>query len=392
MYQGAYRLNEVKPSKIRETTNRANELSLQGKPVIRFSTGEPNFNTPSPIKKATIQAIEDNYSHYASNKGDIHLKKEIAKKVLQETGIDYDADEEILITSGGSEAINHVMLALINKGDEVIVPTPAFLSYQNMILMSEGVFKEVPLKKENQFQLDIEDIKKAITKKTKMIVLNNPCNPTGVVYDYETLKELSKLCIEHDLYVFSDEIYNCLVYENQKCVSIASFPGMKERTIMMNGFSKTYAMTGWRMAYMCAPKVILDDLLKVHQYATTCAPTFIQVGLASSMNDPETKSAVSKMVTAFDNRRRYIINELLSMDKLSFVYPKGAFYIFVDVSKTGLNGEQFASRLLEEKYVACVPGNAFGKECDDFIRISYAASDEDIKIGMERIRELIEEL
>ncbi|WP_041138795.1 pyridoxal phosphate-dependent aminotransferase [Beduini massiliensis] len=392
MNKGAARLKEVKASKIRAVSDKANALEALGRPVIRFSTGEPDFATVSPIKQATMQAIEDNYSHYASNRGDLKLREEIAKQVECHHGIVYDPMEEILITSGGSEAINHVMLGLINPKDEVIVCTPAFLSYENMIHMAEGVFVDVPLKKENGFQLNIEDIKEAITPRTKMIVMNNPCNPTGAVYDPASIQALCELCIQHDLLVFSDEIYDQLVYDDKTCTSIAAYPSMKERTIMMNGFSKAYAMTGWRLAYLCAPKELIEPLLKVHQYATTCAPTFIQVGVAKVMNEEKTRQEVKEMVKRFDQRRQMVIKVLKEIPKLDFVIPQGAFYVFIDVSKTGLDGQQFADALLEEKGVAVVPGNALGSQCDDFIRLSYATSDENVMMGMQLIKEFIKEL
>lgn len=392
MNKGAARLNEVKASKIRAVSDKANALEALGRSIIRFSTGEPDFATVSAIKQATIQAIEDNYSHYASNRGDLKLRKEVAELVECHHGIVYDPSEEILITSGGSEAINHVMLGLINPEDEVIVCTPAFLSYENMIHMAGGKFVDVPLKKENGFQLDIEDIKKAITPKTKMIVINNPCNPTGAVYDSMSIQALCDVCIQHDLLVFSDEIYDQLVYDERECRSIAACPSMKQRTIMMNGFSKAYAMTGWRLAYLCAPKELIEPLLMVHQYATTCAPTFIQVGVANAMNKEAVRKEVQEMVRRFDQRRQTVIRVLKEIPELDFVRPQGAFYVFIDVSKTGLNGQQFADALLEEKGVAVVPGNAMGSQCDDFIRLSYATSDENVMMGMQLIKEFIKEL
>ena len=392
MNKGAARLNEVKASKIRAVSDKANALEALGRSIIRFSTGEPDFATVSAIKQATIQAIEDNYSHYASNRGDLKLRKEVAELVECHHGIVYDHSEEILITSGGAEAINHVMLGLINPEDEVIVCTPAFLSYENMIHMAGGKFVDVPLKKENDFQLDIEDIKKAITPKTKMIVINNPCNPTGAVYDSMSIQALCDVCIQHDLLVFSDEIYDQLVYDERECRSIAAYPSMKQRTIMMNGFSKAYAMTGWRLAYLCAPKELIEPLLMVHQYATTCAPTFIQVGVANAMNKEAVRKEVQEMVRRFDQRRQTVIRVLKEIPELDFVRPQGAFYVFIDVSKTGLNGQQFADALLEEKGVAVVPGNAMGSQCDDFIRLSYATSDENVMMGMQLIKEFIKEL
>lgn len=392
MNKGAVRLNEVKASKIRAVTDKANALEALGRSIIRFSTGEPDFETVSSIKRATIQAIEDNYSHYASNRGDLKLRKEVAELVESHHGIVYEPEEEILITSGGSEAINHVMLGLIDPEDEVIVCTPAFLSYENMVHMAGGIFVDVPLKKENGFQLDIEDIKKAITPRTKMIVINNPCNPTGAVYDPTAIQALCDICIQHDLLVFSDEIYDQLVYEDRQCRSIAAYPSMKHRTIMMNGFSKAYAMTGWRLAYLCAPKELIEPLLKVHQYATTCAPTFIQVGVANAMNSEAAQKEVQEMVKRFDQRRQNVVRVLKEIPELDFVIPQGAFYVFIDVSKTGLDGQQFAEALLEEKGVAVVPGNAMGSQCDDFIRLSYATSDENVMMGMQLIKEFIKEL
>lgn len=392
MNKGAERLTQVKASKIRAVTERANALEALGQSIIRFSTGEPDFATPSLIKQATIQAIQEDYSHYASNRGDLKLRNEVSKLVEHRQGIHYDPHTEILITSGGSEAINHVMLGVINPQDEVIVCTPAFLSYENMIHMAGGIFVDVPLKKENGFQLKIEDIEKALTPKTKMIIINNPCNPTGTVYDTESIQALCELCIEHDLLVFTDEIYDQLVYDQKECKSIASYPMMRERTIMMNGFSKAYAMTGWRLAYICAPQEWIEPLVKVHQYATTCAPTFIQVGVARTMNDERTLKEVKEMVRRFDQRRKIVIQALQEIEQLDFVIPEGAFYVFIDVSKTGMDGQQFADRLLEEKGVAVVPGNALGSQCDDFIRLSYATSDENVMMGMRLIKEFIMEL
>ena len=386
---GANRLEEMYFSPIRQVGERAAALAEQGQPVISFSSGEPDFNTPEPIKAATIQAIEHNKTHYAPNRGILSLRKAIAAQLRTVVGVEYDPVSEILLTAGGAEAINNAFLAVLNPGDEAIVFTPAFMNYENLISMCGATMVNIPLRKENGFQIDPQELAEHISSKTKLIILNNPCNPTGVVYTVETLEKVANLAKEHDLLVFSDEIYNQITYDGVSCPSIASFPGMKERTILMNGFSKAYAMTGWRLGYLAADSRMLSNLLKVHQYTTTCAPTFIQEGLAETMNAPETMAEVKQMVAAFDRRRKLLMQGLDAIGNLEYIKPQGAFYIFIDVSKTGMDGAEFARRLLEERYVACVPGSKLGGHCGNFVRISYATSDENIKEGLARIDEFL---
>ena len=370
---GANRLEEMYFSPIRQVGERAAALAEQGHPVISFSSGEPDFNTPEPIKAATIQAIEHNKTHYAPNRGILSLRKAIAAQLRTVVGVEYDPVSEILLTAGGAEAINNAFLAVLNPGDEAIVFTPAFMNYENLISMCGATMVNIPLRKENGFQIDPQELAEHISSKTKLIILNNPCNPTGVVYTVETLEKVANLAKEHDLLVFSDEIYNQITYDGVSCPSIASFPGMKERTILMNGFSKAYAMTGWRLGYLAADSRMLSNLLKVHQYTTTCVPTFIQEGLAETMNAPETMAEVKQMVAAFDRRRKLLMQGLDAIGNLEYIKPQGAFYIFIDVSKTGMDGDEFARRLLEERYVACVPGSKLGSHCGNFVRISSAA-------------------
>ena len=369
---GANRLEEMYFSPIRQVGERAAALAEQGHPVLSFSSGEPDFNTPGPIKAATIQAIEHNKTHYAPNRGILSLRKAIAAQLRTVVGVEYDPVSEILLTAGGAEAINNAFLAVLNPGDEAIVFTPAFMNYENLISMCGATMVSIPLRKKNGFQIDPQELAEHISSKTKLIILNNPCNPTGVVYTAETLEKVANIAKEHNLLVFSDEIYNQITYDGVSCTSIASFPGMKERTILMNGFSKAYAMTGWRLGYLAASSRMLSNLLKVHQYTTTCVPTFVQEGLAETMNAPETMAEVKQMVAAFDRRRKLFIQGLDAIGNLEYIKPQGAFYIFIDVSKTGMDGDEFASRLLEERYVACVPG-----------------SDENIKEGLARIDEFL---
>lgn len=385
--QGAQRLENMYFSPVRQVLEKAAKIAQEGHPVIPFSAGEPDFDTPSQIKEETIKAIEKNLTHYAPNRGVLALREEISKSIESHCGIHYDANDEIILTAGGAEAVNNAFLAFINPGDEVIVFTPAFMNYENMIAMTGGVMVAIPLEKEDEFQINIEKVREKITSKTKMIVVNNPCNPTGVVYKKEVLEQLSELAVEHNLLVFSDEIYNEISYDGESCYSIASFEGMRERTITMNGFSKSYAMTGWRLGILASDADIITKLLKIHQYTTTCTPTFIQHGLVASMNSSRTKQEKAEMLQAFARRRTLLLEGLDEIESLSYIKPMGAFYVFVDVSKTGMTGEEYATRLLEEKYVATVPGIKLGKECGDFIRISFATSDENIKEGLRRMKE-----
>lgn len=387
--KGAGRLEHVSFSPIRVIMDKAREMSEKGFDVISFSAGEPNFDTPSPIREATIRALRRGLTHYSSNRGILSLRQEIARKARPETGNDYNPDTEILVTNSGAEAINHAILANVDAGDEVIVFTPAFINYESLVKMCGATLTDIPLMPEDGFQINIETVKANITDKTKMIVINNPCNPTGVVYSYDVLKELAELAKEHNFLIVSDEIYNCLTYDGTPFYSIASFPGMKERTIVINGFSKTYAMTGWRVGYLLADWRMMEHIVKVHQYSTTSGNTFIQTALAETMNAPETMDEIHAMADAFARRKELITGLLDEIPQLSYIPPQGAFYIMVNVSGTGMDGAAFAERLLKEKYVAVVPAVGLGKECRDWVRISFAASDENIREGMRRIKELI---
>lgn len=382
---GSSRVQRLAASPIRAILDRAAELRAEGHRVIPFSAGEPDFNTPEAIKQATIAAINNNYSHYGSNRGLPKLREIIARKLAAEAGVSYAPDSEIIVTSSGAEAINNALLTFIEDGDEVIVFTPAFVSYKNLINYAGGVFVDIPLEPENGFVPDPGTVERAITDRTKAIVLNNPNNPTGAVYDFDTLQMLAQLAVKHNLLVISDEMYSRLVYDSAEFTSMAAFPGMKERTVIINGFSKTYAMTGWRLGFLAADKHLIAPLLKMHQYSTTCSPTFIQQGLVDSLELPETTAAVDAMIGAFAKRRKAILEGLATIPKLSCVVPRGAFYVMVDVSSTGMDGMAFARKLLENYFVATVPAVGLGDSCGNYIRISYAASDEDIAEGLKRI-------
>ena len=382
----------LEASPIRAILDRAAALRASGKDVIPFSAGEPDFPTPEPIKQAAMKAIADNYSHYASNRGLPALRKILSRMIETSTSVSYDPESEILITSSGAEALNNSLLTFINPGDEVIIPTPAFVSYKNLVKFAGGTFVDVPLRAENGFQLDADEIERHITPRTKIIVLNNPNNPSGAVYERAALEKVSELAVRHDLLVISDEMYSRLVYDDAEFISMAALPGMRERTIVISGFSKSYAMTGWRLGYIAADKALTGMILKVHQYSTTCSPTFIQQGLVDSLELPETEAAVKDMLSAFTRRREAIVKGLQAIDGITPVVPKGAFYVLVDVSATGLTGADFALKLLEEFSVATVPAIGLGDSCGDYIRISYAASDENIAEGLKRLEAFMKSL
>lgn len=392
LFAGAKRLADVRFSPIRTVLDRAKALENSGHWVIPLSAGEPDFDTPQPIKAATIRALNNNMTHYGSNRGAPRLREAIAQYLLTQTGVAYNPQTELLVTTSGAEAINHAILASIDPGDEVIIFSPAFVSYENLVRMCGGIVVDIPLKKQDAFQIDVEAVRASITGKTKMIILNNPCNPTGMVYTKPVLEGLCRLACQHNLLVFSDEIYANLTYDGAPFYSIAAFPGMRERTITMNGFSKAFAMTGWRLGYLAADERLINHMVKVHQYATTCSPTFIQEGVADAMNSPETLAQVDAMVAAFARRRKRMLSGLDSMAQLSYVAPNGAFYVLVDVSQTGLTGEEFAAKLLDQHYVATIPGAGLGSGCGDLIRLSFATSDKNIEEGLKRIEAFLRTL
>ncbi len=387
--QDSERVKKVQSSMIRAVLNRVDELRKSGNEILALSAGEPDFNTPADIKEATIKAITDNHTHYGSNKGYEKLRMKIAEKTLEDTGVLFDYQTEILVTSSGAEAINNTILSLIDEGDEAVILSPAFVNYENMVKISGGIPVIVELKRENKFQIDVIEVEKKLTEKTKILVINNPNNPTGAVYAKDILEKLCELSICYNFVIVSDEMYSNLVYEDAGFQSIAAFPGMKERCVIINGFSKTYAMTGWRLGYITAQKNRINAILKMHQYSTTCSPTFLQIGVAEGMDTENTRAEIFAMIEQFTKRRTYLMSRLDRIEGLSYVVPRGAFYTMVDVSKTALSGMEFAERLLEEKHVAVIPGIGLGAHCQDFIRISFAASMENIEKAMDKMEEFV---
>lgn len=378
------KIEGIQPSGIRKFFDVVSEMP----DAISLGVGEPDFDTPYSVREEGIYALEKGRTFYTSNAGLKELREEISRYLKRKYSLDYDADNEIMVTVGGSEAIDVALRCMVDPGDEVLIPTPCYVSYLPCAIMADAVPKVIELKAENQFKLTRQELIDSITDKTKILILAFPNNPTGAIMTKEELEELVPVIIEHDLYVISDEIYSELTYDNKHC-SIASLPGMKERTVTINGFSKAFAMTGWRLGYACAPKEIMKQMIKLHQFAIMCAPTNSQFAAIEALRNCD--DDVDRMVEAYNQRRRFLLNSFKEMG-IDCFEPFGAFYVFPSIAKFGMTSEEFANRLLREQKLAVVPGTAFGECGEGFVRISYAYSIENLKQGMDRIRKFIESL
>ena len=374
----------IEPSGIRKFFDIVNEM----KDAISLGVGEPDFDTPWHIREEGIYSLERGRTFYTSNAGLKELKEEIAAYLDRRFDLPYDPGHEIVVTIGGSEAIDAAFRAMLNPGDEVLLPQPSYVSYEPCIVLADGVPVPIALREEDGFKLTKELLLGAITDKTKILVMPFPNNPTGAIMTKEDLEEIVDVIIEKDLFVISDEIYSELTYGSNH-VSIASFPGMKERTIVINGFSKSYAMTGWRLGYACGPRLIMDQILKIHQYAIMCAPTTSQYAAVSALKKGD--ADVERMRTAYNQRRNYLMRRFDKMGLQCFE-PFGAFYVFPSIKEFGLTSEEFATRLLQQEKVAVVPGIAFGTSGEGYVRISYAYSIEDLKEALERVEHFINRL
>ena len=356
--------------------------------AISLGVGEPDFDTPWHIRDEGIYSLEKGRTFYTSNAGLKELKMEVANYLKRRQRLEYDYNKEILITVGGSEAIDIGMRVMLNPGEEVLVPQPSYVSYEPCVRLAGGVPVIINLKEENEFRLTAQELLDAITDKTKILVLPFPNNPTGAILEEKDLQEIAKVCVDKDIFVMSDEIYAELTYK-EKHISIAQMPGMQERTILINGFSKAYAMTGWRLGYACGPADIIEQMLKVHQYAIMCAPTPSQYAAVEALKNGD--EDVREMREAYNQRRRYLVHAFREMG-LECFEPFGAFYIFPSIQEFGMSSDEFATRLLMEEKVAGVPGTAFGACGEGFLRISYAYSLENLKVAIGRIRNFIERL
>ena len=375
---------EIKPSGIRKFFDIVSEM----KDAISLGVGEPDFDTPWHIRDEGIYSLERGKTHYTSNAGLMELREEICRYLYRRQGLSYDPVKEVLITVGGSEAIDIGLRAMCNPGDEVLIPQPSYVSYEPCAVLAGAKPVIINLKAENEFRLTAQELEDAITEKTKILILPFPNNPTGAIMERKDLEAIAEVILKHDIFVMSDEIYSELTYKD-KHVSIAELPGMQERTILINGFSKAYAMTGWRLGYACGPREIIQQMTKIHQFAIMCAPTTSQCAAVEALKNGD--GDVEQMRTAYNQRRRYLMNAFREMG-LECFEPYGAFYVFPCIKEFGLTSDEFAERLLKEEKLAVVPGTAFGDCGEGFLRISYAYSMERLKEALSRMNRFIQRL
>lgn len=389
MVQTAARMEMLPFSEIRLMLEKATQLQKQGKDIIHMEIGRPDFDTPQVIKQAAYDSIARGNVFYTSNYGSPELRKAIAEKLQRDNHIAYEP-EEILVTIGVGEGTYAAVAAFLEPGDEILVPNPIWLNYIHVPNFFGAVPVSYDLKEENDFQIDMEQLKSLITPKTKMLVINTPGNPTGTVQSRETLEALAKLATQHDLIVLSDEIYEKLVYGGAEHISIASLPGMKERTITLNGFSKCYSMTGWRLGYAAAPREFIQAMVRVHHYINTCASSFVQEAGITALEKAEPD--VQEMVKEYARRRDYMVQALNDIPGVHCKTPGGAFYVFANIKSFGLSSNEMADYLLEQAGIATVAGSAFGTQGEGYIRLSYACSYERIVEGMARMKDALARL
>lgn len=377
-------ITTIEPSGIRKFFDIVSEMD----DAISLGVGEPDFDTPWHIRDEGIYSLEKGRTFYTSNAGLKELKIEISKYLDRRFGLSYDYNKEMLVTVGGSEAIDIAMRAMLDPQDEVLIPQPSYVSYVPCCVLANGTPIPIELKAENEFRLTAEELEAAITPKTKLLVMPFPNNPTGAVMEKKDLEAVAEVVKKHDLFVLSDEIYAELTYLDNH-VSIASIPGMRERTIVINGFSKSHAMTGWRLGYACGPEVIIKQMLKIHQFAIMCAPTTSQYAAVEALRNGD--EDVAMMREEYNGRRRYVLERFKEMG-LSCFEPFGAFYAFPCIKDLGMSSDEFATKLLQTKKVAVVPGTAFGACGEGFLRISYAYSLDDLRIALDRVAEFVTEI
>ena len=375
----------IEPSGIRKFFDIVSEM----KDAISLGVGEPDFDTPWHIREEGIYSLEKGRTFYTSNAGLKELRTEICNYLHRRCNLTYNPDSEIVVTVGGSEAIDIALRAMLNPGDEVLIPQPSFVSYVPCTILAGGKPVPIELEEKDQFKLTTEKLREKITDKSKILIMPFPNNPTGAVMRKEDLEAVAEVILEHDLFVLSDEIYCELTFGSERHVSIASFPGMKERTVLINGFSKSYAMTGWRLGYAAAPHIIQEQMLKIHQFAIMCAPTTSQYAAISAVKNGD--ADVEHMRESYDQRRRFVLHAFKEMG-LECFEPNGAFYAFPNIKRFGMTSEEFANRFLREEKVAVVPGTAFGDSGEGFLRISYAYSLESLKEALGRIERFVRRL
>ena len=381
-------LKKVKPSGIRKLF----DLAQNRKDVISFGIGEPDFITPAHVREAAKQAIDDGYTHYTPNAGFYDLREVLAKKLIETNKIPVKT-EQVIVTAGGTQALFSAFYVLLNPGEELIVPDPGFLVYGSQVTLASGNPVYLPIREKNNFQIDPNELKRLITKKTKAILINSPSNPTGMVINEEVMREIAKIAIEHNLMVISDEIYEDILFDGKKHISIASFPDMAERTISIFGFSKSYAMTGWRLAYLVCPEFLINEMIKVQQNTAVCPNSVTQRAAMYGLEHQEkTKLVIEEMRKAYQERRDILIAGLNEIDGFHCLVPEGAFYAFPNITKTGKSSEELSMYLLDHCGVVTVPGDAFGQYGEGYLRFSFATSSDMIKRGIAQIKEGIKKL
>lgn len=385
----AERMDRMAPSGIRKVNEKALAMERTGEKVIHFELGRPDFDTPEYIKEAACRALAEGKVHYTSNYGTMELRQAIADKLNRQNHIDYKTSE-ILVTVGLSEAVFAVLAAILNEGDEILVPDPVWLNYVNVPNLLGAVPVTYNLKEETGFQIDFDEIRAKITPKTRAVVIVTPNNPTGGVLTEDVLKELADIAVSNDLMVLADEVYERLIYDGEKHISIASLPGMKERTFTLNGMSKAYAMDGWRLGYVAAPESYIVTMNKFHQHNTTCAPSFVQAAAAAALTDEGDE--VNEMVKEYKRRRDCAVKAINEIPGLSCQCPKGAFYIFINCKALNRSCEELADYFLEEAKIALVPGNVFGPGGEGYLRMSFANSYENVAEGCRRLKEAVEKI
>ena len=386
MKELAYSITRQQGSSIRKMFNRAQGLN----DVISFGLGEPGFATPAHIGAAAAKAIEQGETHYTVNAGILELRQALAEKMKEKKQVAYDSAKEIIITSGGVEALFLSFKAILNPGDEVIIGTPAFPNYFGQIELCDAKVVMVPLLEEDDFCYNVDNLRAAVTEKTKAILINSPSNPIGSVTGEKILREIAKLCIEKDLYLITDEVYQEFIYADTPYFSIASCEGMKERTLIVDSFSKTYAMTGWRCGFVLGPEAVISQMVKMQESVVSCVNTPTQYGAIAALKGPQ--DVLKEMLAQYDENRRLVLEEINKMKHLSLKMARGAFYAFVNIKDTGMTSEEFAIDLLEKKHVVVVPGSGFGDGGEGYIRISYVASKEDMIEGLRRMKEYTDAL
>jgi aspartate aminotransferase len=373
-----------------EVSDKVREMKRKGIDIIHFGSGDPDFDTPAHIREAAEKALRDGLTHYVESRGILELREAISEKLARENGITADPGSEIIVTPGGKHAVFCSILTLCNPGDEVIILDPSYVSYEPCVQIAGAHPVKVPLKEERHFRVTSEEIEKIITPRSKGIIVNSPNNPTGAVFEEKEIRAIASIAQKHDLFVISDEVYETLIFDGKRNLSIGSLPGMAERTITVNAFSKTYAMTGWRLGYFAGPKPIMSEAFKVYQHSMTCAPSFIQKAGVAALRGPQ--EPVRQMAAEFERRRNILAQEFAKIPGLTFVEPEGTFYIFPNISFTRLGSVDFAHFLLEAGRVAVTPGIGFGEAFDGYVRIAFTRKEDQIREALRRMKEALNKL